>query len=57
MYQMAITGVAAKKPQRLAQLVYVDAYLPIEVENEITPWSTPIEAMERISYHVKLTVS
>jgi hypothetical protein len=40
---MAITGVAAKKPQRLAQLVYVDAYLPIEGENEITPWSTPIE--------------
>ncbi|MGB8025204.1 MAG: hypothetical protein WCF06_12900 [Nitrososphaeraceae archaeon] len=43
MYQIAITGVAAKKPQRLAQLVYVDAYLPIEGENEITPWSTPIE--------------
>lgn len=43
MYQMAITGVAAKKPQRLAQLVYVDAYLPIEEENEITPGSTPIE--------------
>jgi hypothetical protein len=56
---MAIAGVAAaKKPQRLAQLVYVvDAYLPIEGENEITPWSTPIEAMDRISYHVKLTVS
>jgi hypothetical protein len=43
MYQMAITEVAAKKPQRLAQLVYVDAYLRIEEENEITPWSTPIE--------------
>lgn len=54
---MAITGVAAGRPQGLAQLGYVDAYLPIEVENEITPWSTPIEAMERISYHVKLTVS
>jgi len=40
---MAITEVAAKKPQRLAQLVYVDAYLRIEEETEITPWSTPIE--------------
>jgi hypothetical protein len=38
-----ITRVAAKKPQRLAQLVYVDAYIPTEGENEITPWSTPIE--------------
>jgi hypothetical protein len=40
---MAITGVATKKPQRLAQLVYVDTYLPIDGENEITPWSTQIE--------------
>jgi hypothetical protein len=43
MYQMAIAGVAAKKPQRLAHLVYVDAYPPIKGENEITPWATPIE--------------
>jgi hypothetical protein len=40
---MAIAGVAAKKPQRLAHLVYVDAYPPIKGENEITPWATPIE--------------
>ena len=38
-----ITGVAARKPQRLAQLVYVDAYLPIEGKNEIITWPTPIE--------------
>ena len=38
-----ITGVAARKPQRLAQLVCVDAYLPIEGKNEITTWPTPVE--------------
>ena len=27
---MVITGVAAKEPRRLAQLVYFDAYLPLE---------------------------
>jgi pimeloyl-ACP methyl ester carboxylesterase len=32
---MVITGVAAKEPRRLAQLVYLDAYLPLEGENEI----------------------
>lgn len=32
---MVITGVAAKEPQRLAQLVYLDAYLSLEGENEI----------------------
>jgi len=35
---MVITGVAAKQPQRLAQLVYLDAYLPFEGENEIALW-------------------
>jgi pimeloyl-ACP methyl ester carboxylesterase len=35
---MVITGVAAKEPQRLAHLVYLDAYLPIEGENEIAVW-------------------
>ena len=33
---MVITVVAAKEPQRLAQLVYLDAYLPLEGENEIS---------------------
>ena len=35
---MVITGVAAKEPQRLAQLVYLDAYLPLEGENNIALW-------------------
>ena len=35
---MVITGVAAKESQRLAQLVYLDAYLPLEGENEIALW-------------------
>ena len=35
---MVITGVAAKEPQRLSQLVYLDAYLPLEGENEIALW-------------------
>ena len=35
---MVITGVAAKEPRRLAQLVYFDAYLPLEGENEIALW-------------------
>jgi pimeloyl-ACP methyl ester carboxylesterase len=35
---MVITGVAAKEPQRLAQLVYLDAFLPLEGEKEIALW-------------------
>src|SRR5215210_5066793 len=35
---MVITGVPAKEPKRLAQLVYLDAYLPLEGENEIALW-------------------
>jgi pimeloyl-ACP methyl ester carboxylesterase len=35
---MVITGVAAREPKRLAQLVYLDAYLPLEGENEIALW-------------------
>jgi pimeloyl-ACP methyl ester carboxylesterase len=35
---MVITGVAAKEPQRLNHLVYLDAYLPLEGENEIALW-------------------
>jgi pimeloyl-ACP methyl ester carboxylesterase len=42
---MAITGVAAKEPQRLAQLVYLDAFLPFEGENEIGLW--PSEQKEK----------
>jgi pimeloyl-ACP methyl ester carboxylesterase len=35
---MVITGVAAKEPKRLTQIVYLDAYLPLEEENEIDLW-------------------
>ena len=42
---MVITEVAAKEPKRLAQLVYFDAYLPLEGENEIELW--PPEQKER----------
>ena len=45
-----ITGVAAKDPQRLAQLVYLDAYLPLEGENEIAFW--PPNQKEK--YHTDL---
>ena len=33
-----ITGVAAKELRRLVQLVYLDAYMPLEGENEIALW-------------------
>ena len=42
---MVITGVAAKAPKRLTQLVYFDAYLPLEGENEIELW--PPDQKER----------
>jgi pimeloyl-ACP methyl ester carboxylesterase len=42
---MVITGVAAKEPHRLAQLVYLDAYLPLEGENEFVLW--PDDQKER----------
>ena len=35
---MVITGVAAKVPERLKQLVYLDAYLPSEGQNEFDLW-------------------
>jgi pimeloyl-ACP methyl ester carboxylesterase len=42
---MVITGVAAKEPQKLTHLVYLDAYLPLEWENEIALW--PPDQKER----------
>jgi pimeloyl-ACP methyl ester carboxylesterase len=33
---MVITGVADKEPQRVAQLIYLDAYLPLGGENNIS---------------------
>jgi len=47
---MVITGVAAKEPQRLAQLVYLDAYLHLEGENEIA--LRPTDQKEK--YHKQL---
>jgi pimeloyl-ACP methyl ester carboxylesterase len=35
---MVITGVADKEPRRLTQLVYLDAYLPLEGESEVDLW-------------------
>lgn len=35
---MVITGVAAKASKRLAHLVYLDAFLPLEGESEIDLW-------------------
>jgi pimeloyl-ACP methyl ester carboxylesterase len=35
---MVITGVAASEPHRVAQLVYLDAYLPLEGESEVDLW-------------------
>ncbi len=35
---MVITGVAAREPRRLAHLVYLDAYVPFEGENEMVLW-------------------
>jgi pimeloyl-ACP methyl ester carboxylesterase len=47
---MVITGVAAKELQRLTHLVYLDAYLPLEGENEIALW--PPDQKERYSADV-----
>jgi pimeloyl-ACP methyl ester carboxylesterase len=44
---MVITGVAAQDSHRLAQLVYFDAYLPLEGENEIALW--PSDQKEKYS--------
>jgi pimeloyl-ACP methyl ester carboxylesterase len=35
---MVITGVASKQPKRLAHVIYFDAYLPFEGENEMSLW-------------------
>jgi pimeloyl-ACP methyl ester carboxylesterase len=51
---MVITGVADKEPKRLIQLVYLDAYLPLEGENEIVLW--PPEQKERYSTDLALGI-
>ena len=44
---MIITGVAAKEPRRLANLVYLDAYVPFEGESEIDLWPPDEQARAR----------
>lgn len=50
---MVITGVAATTPERLKQLIYLDAYLPDEGQSEVDLWPpamrTEIEAAARAS--------
>ncbi len=45
---MVITGVAAKEPRRLAHLVYYDAYVPFEGENEVSLWPSEEQARVRV---------
>lgn len=46
---MVITGVAAKESKRLAHLVYLDAYLPFEGENEVALWP-PVQREVSLRY-------
>lgn len=41
---MAITAVAARAPERLRQLIYLDAYLPDEGESEADLWPDEMRA-------------
>ena len=47
---MVITGVAAKEPRRLAHIVYFDAYVPFEGENEMSLW--PPEEQARVKAEI-----
>jgi hypothetical protein len=47
---MVITGVAANEARRLAHLVYYDAYVPLEGENEISLW--PAEEQARVQAEI-----
>jgi pimeloyl-ACP methyl ester carboxylesterase len=44
---MVITGVAAKIPERLARLVYLDAYVPAEGQSEFDLWPPEEQAQAR----------
>jgi pimeloyl-ACP methyl ester carboxylesterase len=48
---MVITGVAAKEPRRLSRVVYYDAYVPFEGENEISLW--PPEEQARVQAEIR----
>ncbi len=47
---MVITGVSAKEPKRLAQVVYFDAYVPFEGENEMGLW--PLEEQSKVKAEI-----
>lgn len=38
---MVITGVAAKMPERISKLIYLDAYVPLDGQNEVDLWPPP----------------
>jgi pimeloyl-ACP methyl ester carboxylesterase len=38
---MVITGVASKIPERIAKLVYLDAYVPLNGQREVDLWPPP----------------
>lgn len=38
---MVITGVAAKMPERIAKLIYLDAYVPLDGQSEVDLWPSP----------------
>ena len=42
---MVITGVAATTPERLRQLIYLDAYLPDEGQSEVDLWPSDMRAV------------
>jgi pimeloyl-ACP methyl ester carboxylesterase len=39
---MVITGVAAKTPERLSRLIYLDAYVPEDGQSELDLWPAPM---------------
>jgi pimeloyl-ACP methyl ester carboxylesterase len=40
---MVITGVAAKMPERIAKLIYLDAYVPLDRQSEVDLWPPPTQ--------------
>ena len=47
---MVITGVAAREPRRLAHVIYFDAYVPFQGENEMSLW--PPEELARVKAEI-----
>ncbi len=47
---MVITGVASEEPRRLAHMVYLDAYVPSDGENEMQLW--PSEARAQVEAEI-----